>query len=120
LFTPSQLSTESQTPAEPRHWAVLLVSAGQTVLLPVQFSARSHSAAAARQTVLLEAKPSAGQAALEPVQVSAASQTVTAVRQVWPEERKVQELVQHEVAEPLAPPRSHCSGLSVTPSPQSE
>jgi hypothetical protein len=48
------------------------------------------------------------------------SQTPAAVRQVWPEARKVQLALQHEVAEPLAPPRSHCSGLSVTPSPQSE
>src|SRR5205823_5184552 len=43
------------------------MSAGQLGPLPGQFSGRSHSPAATRQTVLEEAKPSAGQVALAPL-----------------------------------------------------
>src|SRR5207249_3568286 len=48
-------------------------SAGQLGPLPVQLSASSHSPAAARQTVLEDAKPSAGHVVLVPVHVSATS-----------------------------------------------
>src|SRR2546425_9171379 len=50
----------------------LKTSVGQAVLLPVQVSATSHSAAAARQTVPAALTASAGQLALVPVQFSAA------------------------------------------------
>ena len=56
LLTPSQNSAESHTPAEARHTAVLLASAGHGALEPVQFSARSHAPADGRQTVALDLK----------------------------------------------------------------
>src|SRR5439155_1658043 len=64
--------------------AAFFASAGQLGPLPGQFSARSHSFAATRQTVLDDAKPSAGQVALDPEQVSATSQTSVAARPVVP------------------------------------
>src|SRR6185295_1498051 len=51
LLTPLQFSATSQTPAAPRHWAVLLASAGHEALRPVQLSARSHTPADGRQLV---------------------------------------------------------------------
>ena len=65
-------------------------SAGQLGPLPGQFSGRSHSPAATRQTVLDEAKPSAGQVALEPEQVSATSQTSATAWQTVPAVLNVQ------------------------------
>ena len=79
-------------------------SAGQLGPLPGQFSGRSHSPAATRQTVLEEAKPSAGQVALEPLHVSATSHTSAAARQVVPAVLNVQLDVQHDPAVPLAAP----------------
>src|SRR5207247_2598938 len=61
-----------------------LVSAGHAALVPVQVSARSHSPAAARQTVLEGLKASVGQALLVPSQVSAWSQTPAAARHTVP------------------------------------
>src|SRR5438552_7299376 len=61
-----------------------LASAGQLALAPVQVSARSHSPAAARHTVLAGWKASAGQPALVPSQVSAMSQTPAAARHTVP------------------------------------
>jgi hypothetical protein len=58
---------------------------GQTLLLPVQVSAASHTPAAARQTVVFEAKPSAGHVVLVPSQVSATSQTPTEARHTVPD-----------------------------------
>src|SRR5207249_46935 len=127
-----------------------LASAGQAALLPVQLSATSHSRAAPRHTVLAEAKPSAGHVELAPVHGSATSQAPAAARHVvpalpaacWqvpldPVHRSVVQtfpssvqavplvlnvhvVVQHEAGLPLSAPVSHCSGLSTTPSPQSE
>jgi hypothetical protein len=54
--------------------------AGQTLLVPVQLSAASHTPAAARQTVVFGANPSAGHVVLPP-QVSAASQVPVESRQ---------------------------------------
>ena len=51
----------------------LKASAGQTLPLPGQLSARSHSPAGGRHTVVADANPSAGQAPDEPVQLSATS-----------------------------------------------
>src|SRR5439155_512065 len=59
-------------------------SAGQVALLPVQFSATSHSPAAARHTVLDGSKASAGQSLPVPLQVSATSQTPAEGRQTAP------------------------------------
>src|SRR5207253_3641983 len=64
--------------------AVLTVSAGQLALVPVQFSAMSHSLTAARHTVLAERKASAGQLLLVPTHVSATSQTPADGRQTVP------------------------------------
>src|SRR5205823_14591854 len=59
----------------------LKASVGQAVVTPSQVSARSHSPAAARQTVPAALRASAGQVALVPVQFSAASHRATAARQ---------------------------------------
>ena len=81
--------------AVPSHWSsvhallslvhavadAFLASAGQAAAEPVQFSARSHSPAAARQTLLEAAKASAGQAALVPSQDSATSHVPALARQ---------------------------------------
>src|SRR5262249_12804183 len=78
----------------PLHWSVVhgspsdvhaaplgrLASAGQLAALPGQFSAKSHSPAAARQTVAAEMKASAGQLLLTPLHDSAMSQTPAAAR----------------------------------------
>src|SRR6266446_939180 len=65
----------------------LKTSVGQAVLLPVQVSATSHSAAAARQTVPAALMASAGQLALVPVQFSATSHTPAEARQTVLEDR---------------------------------
>src|SRR5205823_1774245 len=59
-------------------------SAGQLGPLPVQLSASSHSPAAARQTVLEDAKPSAGHVVLVPVHVSATSHAPAVGRRAAP------------------------------------
>jgi hypothetical protein len=74
----------------------------------VQFSAASHTPAAARQTVALDANESAGQAALEPVQFSATSQVVAATRQTVELARKAS--AGHVVDEPV-----HVSATSQLP-----
>ena len=84
MFTPSQLSTASQTPADARHTAVLLPSGGQAALDPVQFSAGSQTPADARHTVVAGWKRSVGQAALAPVHVSAVSHAPAAGRHTAP------------------------------------
>src|SRR5439155_730936 len=61
-----------------------VASAGHAALEPVQVSARSHTPAAARHTVLAGWKTSAGQAALVPSQVSVTSQTPAAARHTVP------------------------------------
>jgi hypothetical protein len=87
-----------QATAVPLHWSWVhglpssvqavpfdfLVSAGQAAEEPVQVSARSHSPAAARQTVVDEAKPSAGQVMDVPLQVSATSQDPADARHTVP------------------------------------
>src|SRR5262245_53855247 len=74
LPTPSQLSATSQTPAEARHWAVLLPSFGQSLEEPSQASAVSQTPADPRQVVPFGSTASAGHAALTPSQFSVASQ----------------------------------------------
>ena len=73
-----QFSATSQGPWDARHTAVLFVSAGQSLLTPLQLSATSHAPAEERQTAVLFA--SAGQAPLVPVQLSAVSQTTAEAR----------------------------------------
>jgi hypothetical protein len=82
----------------PSHWSLvqgfpssvhavpldILASAGQAPLVPLQVSATSQVPAAARQTVVFEAKASVGQSREVPLQVSATSQTPFAARQVGP------------------------------------
>jgi hypothetical protein len=62
----------------------ILASAGQAALEPVHFSTASHSAAAARHTVLLLENESAGQTVDAPVHVSATSQKPAEARHVTP------------------------------------
>src|SRR5206468_2165530 len=64
--------------------AAVFVSAGQLALVPVQWSAGSHSPAEARHTVLDDLNASAGQTVVEPVQVSSTSQKPAAARQTAP------------------------------------
>ncbi len=97
--------------------ANFFASAGQAAL-PAQFSARSHSPAAERQTMLVAAKASAGQVPAPPVQVSTTSQTPADERQVAPAVRNVHDDVQHEVVWPFAAPRSQLSPAVTSPSPQ--
>ena len=82
---PSQVSVVHGLPSS-MHAVPLgcLASGGQAALLPVQLSARSHSPAAPRHTVLDEAKSSAGHAELVPVHVSATSQAPAVPRHVVP------------------------------------
>jgi len=150
LLTPSQLSATSQGPADARHTAVLLPSGGHAALEPVQFSAVSQRPADARHVVVDDEKALAGQVELEPVQFSAGSQipadarhcvpalpgacwqtlldplqrsvvqTLPSSVQAVPFVLNVHVVVQHEPAVPLFTPSSHDSGLSTTPSPQSE
>src|SRR5439155_571812 len=82
----------------PSHWSAVqgllsavhavpddcFASPGQSGPLPGQFSARSHSPADVRQTVLEDRKPSAGQVVLVPVHVSATSQAPADARQTAP------------------------------------
>src|SRR5439155_95036 len=64
--------------------ADVLASAGQLALVPVQFSAGSHSPAEARHTTLDDLKASTGHTVLDPVQVSSTSQKPAAARQTAP------------------------------------
>jgi len=59
-------------------------SAGQSALLPVQFSGRSHGPADGRHTVLAGRKPSLGHELLVPSQVSGTSHTPAAGRHMVP------------------------------------
>src|SRR2546422_389831 len=82
---PSHSSTVHGLPSEVHAVPLaFLASAGQSGPFPGQFSARSHSPAEVRQTVLDDSKASAGQAALDPVQVSATSQSPADARQTVP------------------------------------
>src|SRR2546428_3409501 len=79
----------------------LKTSVGQAVLVPVQVSATSHSAAAARQTVPAALMTSAGQLAPVPVQFSAASHTSTGARHTRLEDRKASAGGQAHVPRPV-------------------
>src|ERR1700690_77942 len=57
------------------------LSAGHAAEAPVQFSARSQTSAAGRQTFVEDRNPSAGQVAEVPVQFSATSQMPASARQ---------------------------------------
>src|SRR5205085_776205 len=70
-FRPSQISATSQTPAEPRQTAVLLLSAAQTFEEPSHASLTSQTPAEARQVVPFGSTASAGQVLLVPSQFSA-------------------------------------------------
>jgi hypothetical protein len=78
-----------QTLESLEHGVVLLAraSAGHVADPPVQTSAASHSAAASRQTTVVEANPSAGHEADVPLQVSPTSQMPEALRQLLPVEK---------------------------------
>src|SRR4051812_41029422 len=70
--TSGQSSAPSQRPSPSASgWPV---SAGHDALVPVQFSATSHTPVEDRQTVPLAANPSVGHVPDEPVQLSATSQ----------------------------------------------
>ena len=122
LLTPSHVSAGSQTSPEPARHVVpfgFTRSGGQFGPVPVQVSVRSQASPveAARHSAMLGMKVSAGQAPVDPSQTSATSQTPAAVRHTAPNVRTVQRLVQHEVANPLAAPVSHCSPPLMTPLP---
>src|SRR5437899_1602611 len=70
----------SQPPSARRESAVLLSSAGQAALAPVQVSATSQTPAEARHSTVTALKPSVGQALLTPSQLSATSQAPAAGR----------------------------------------
>src|SRR5437773_1269827 len=93
------------------------VSAGHVALVPVQVSGRSHSPAAARQTV--PALPTGcWQVALVPLHWSRVQGLASSV-QAAPALTKVQLFLQHEPGAPFnALPRSHCSPVSMVPLPQ--
>jgi len=83
-----------QAALEPSHWSSVqglpsllhdvpdgvFASAGQAALLPVQFSAGSHSPAEARHVVVDGLSASAGQLPLLPVQTSCGSQSPVEAR----------------------------------------
>jgi hypothetical protein len=147
LLNPSQLSATSQSPATPRHSAVLLTSAGHVGPFPGQVSAGSQIPAEARHSTLEDLKASAGQSLLTPSQVSARSQPpgagrqtpllfasagqvplapvqVSAGSQVPPDARhcvvpetNVQVTVQQKAGLPLFPPWSQSSPASSVPFP---
>ena len=71
-----------------------------------------------RHTVPSDCFKSAPHVALAPLQESATSQTPAGVRHVWPDARNWHVAVQHDVALPFEPPRSHCSLPSSWASPQ--
>src|SRR5438552_741435 len=109
LLLPSHWSRVQGLPssgqAVPGGW---FASAGQVALVPVQFSATSHTPAEARQTVLEDRKLSVGQLALDPSHVSATSHTPAEARQTVLEDRKL------SVGQ-LALDPSHVSATSHTP-----
>ena len=86
---------------------------GQGALEPVQFSAGSQTPVDARHCVVELWKRSVGHVAVEPVQFSATSHTPADVRQVCVDARNWHVAVQHVVALPFEPPRSHTSVPSV-------
>ena len=122
MLTPLQLSATSQGPAEERQTAVLFASFGQLPLVPVQFSAGSHTPWEARHTVEDGRNASLGQLGLVPVHVSCGSQIPVEFRHVVPPLTKVQFELQHDPNEPFALPWSHCSltDPSIVPLPHSE
>src|SRR5207253_1764505 len=82
---PLQTSAVQMFPSEVQEIpCAFTASAGHVALDPVQFSARSHWPAAARQVMLEDWKPSAGHVVLVPSQLSATSQSPAAVRQTVP------------------------------------
>src|SRR5207302_3947791 len=122
-FVPSHRSSVHALPSEVHAVPLaFLASVGQLGPFPEQFSARSHSSAATRHTVLEERKPSAGQLPLDPLHVSITSQLPAEGRHTVPPAFKVQVVVQHDVLDPLAVPSSHCSPavVSTLPSPQTD
>jgi hypothetical protein len=88
-------------------------------LLPSHWSSE-HGLPSDVQAVPFVFFESPGHVLLPPVQVSARSHSPAAARQVVAAEAKVHDDVQHDGDPPLPLPRSHCSGLSSCPSPQSE
>src|SRR2546429_566219 len=108
------LAAERQTNVD--NWNASL---GHVLLLPVHVSATSHPPpAAARQVVPAFPGPCC-QMLLAPLQRSVV-QTLPSSVQAVPLVLNVHVVVQHEPAVPLFTPSSHDSGLSTTPSPQSE
>jgi hypothetical protein len=73
LFTPSQYSARSQSPAEALHSAVDFKSVGQVLVEPSHFSSKSHTPCEALQVKVFGCTASTGQVALDPLQVSATS-----------------------------------------------
>jgi hypothetical protein len=97
---------------------VLFASPGQLVDEPSHCSAGSQTPADARHSV--PALPAGWwHVGLAPLQVSVVHTLPSSVHGVL-FALNVHDVLQHDASVPLAPPLSHCSGLSMTPSPQSE
>src|SRR5947209_937797 len=94
-------------------------SLGHVLLLPVHVSATSQPPPAAARHVVPELPGACWQTLLAPLQRSVV-QTLPSSVQAVPFVLNVHVVVQHEPAGPLFTPSSHDSGLSTTPSPQSE
>jgi hypothetical protein len=125
MLEPVQFSATSHTPAEARHTVLPdWKTSTQVLAVPEQWSAASLSQTppceVPVQGVDEEANPFAGHVALLPVQFSATSHCPAEARHTLALVLNVQVDVQQEAVVPLAEPWSHCSGLSTTPSPQSE
>ena len=118
---PGQFSARSHSFTAERHVNVdgWNASLGHVLLLPVHVSATSHPPPAAARHVVPALPAACWQAPLDPVQRSVV-QTLPSSVQAVPLVLNVHVVVQHEAGLPLSAPVSHCSGLSTTPSPQSE
>src|SRR5262245_50236232 len=93
-------------------------SAGHAADWPVQASAASHTAIAARHSVPAGLKTSPGHAALWPVQVSSRSHAPAADRHTVPAGLNVHIVEQHDHGLPLAAPSSQASLAFLIPLPQ--
>jgi len=118
---PGQFSATSHSFTAERHVNVdgWNASLGHVLLLPVHVSATSHPPLAAARHVVPALPAACWQVPLDPVHRSVV-QTFPSSVQAVPPVLNVHVVVQQEPAVPLFTPSSHDSGLSTTPSPQSE
>src|SRR6266481_4216741 len=89
VLVPVQLSAMSHSPATARHTVPAFPAGCVHVALVALHTSLVHTLPSARQTVLEDRKVSLGQVALVPVQFSATSHTPAEARQTVLEDRKV-------------------------------